>query len=107
MDWEIIPRTLPGFGVQDRRLGRGIPAPGHPKAIPARETNNIYPKVDKSKKVDTILIAHAEVAELADALGSGLSSCKGVRVQVPPSALKKTRILRVFLFSVTRTSQSE
>jgi hypothetical protein len=26
------------------------------------------------------------VAELADALGSGLSSCKGVRVQVPPSA---------------------
>lgn len=39
--------------------------------------------------MDTIQLAHAEVAELADALGSGLSSCKGVRVQVPPSALKK------------------
>jgi cell division protein FtsB len=31
------------------------------------------------------------VAELADALGSGLSSRKGVRVQVPPSALKTRR----------------
>ena len=30
---------------------------------------------------------HAEVAELADALGSGLSGRKLVRVQVPPSAL--------------------
>ena len=29
---------------------------------------------------------HAEVAELADALGSGLSGRKVVRVQVPPSA---------------------
>jgi hypothetical protein len=29
---------------------------------------------------------HAEVAELADALGSGLSDRKIVRVQVPPSA---------------------
>ena len=29
---------------------------------------------------------HAEVAELADALGSGLSGRKLVRVQVPPSA---------------------
>jgi hypothetical protein len=29
----------------------------------------------------------AEVAELADALGSGLSGRKLVRVQVPPSAL--------------------
>ena len=42
-------------------------------------------------KLDKIQLAHAEVAELADALGSGLSSRKGVRVQVPPSALKKTR----------------
>ncbi len=31
----------------------------------------------------------AEVAELADALGSGLSGRKLVRVQVPPSALMK------------------
>ncbi len=29
---------------------------------------------------------HAEVAELADALGSGLSGLTVVRVQVPPSA---------------------
>jgi hypothetical protein len=28
----------------------------------------------------------AEVAELVDALGSGLSGCKPVRVRVPPSA---------------------
>ena len=35
---------------------------------------------------------------LADALGSGLSSCKGVRVQVPPSALEKLAFLRVFCF---------
>jgi hypothetical protein len=33
----------------------------------------------------------AEVAELADALGSGLSGSNAVRVQVPPSALKETR----------------
>ena len=31
-------------------------------------------------------IRKAEVAELADALGSGLSGRKVVRVQVPPSA---------------------
>ena len=36
----------------------------------------------------------AEVAELADALGSGLSGRKAVRVQVPPSA--QTRVLRGF-----------
>ena len=46
--------------------------------------------------MDTIHFAKAEVAELADALGSGLSSCKGVRVQVPPSALKKLAVMRVF-----------
>ena len=33
----------------------------------------------------------AEVAELADALGSGLSGRKLVRVQVPPSALPNGR----------------
>ena len=36
------------------------------------------------------------MAELADALGSGLSGRKFVRVQVPPSALNETRSLRVF-----------
>ena len=36
-------------------------------------------------------ISQAEVAELADALGSGLSGRKVVRVQVPPSASKETR----------------
>jgi hypothetical protein len=46
----------------------------------------------------------AEVAELADALGSGLSERKLVRVQVPPSALpmvagQKLAEKRVFLFS--------
>ena len=35
----------------------------------------------------------AEVAELADALGSGLSGRKVVRVQVPPSAPKWTHFL--------------
>ena len=35
--------------------------------------------------------SQAEVAELADALGSGLSGRKVVRVQVPPSASKETR----------------
>jgi hypothetical protein len=46
----------------------------------------------------------AEVAELADALGSGLSERKLVRVQVPPSALpmiarQKLAERRVFGFS--------
>ena len=36
----------------------------------------------------TVLI-RAEVAELADALVSGTSARKGVRVQVPSSALKR------------------
>jgi hypothetical protein len=54
--------------------------------------------VDKSSKMDTIQDALAEVAELADALGSGLSSRKGVRVQVPPSAQRETRIKTGFLF---------
>ena len=49
--------------------------------------------------MDTIQLAKAEVAELADALGSGLSSCKGVRVQVPPSAPKKLVEIRVFYFN--------
>jgi hypothetical protein len=45
----------------------------------------------------------AEVAELADALGSGLSGRKLVRVQVPPSALpvvvrQKLAERRVFCF---------
>ena len=56
-------------------------------------------KVDKTRKMDTIQLAKAEVAELADALGSGLSSCKGVRVQVPPSAPKKLVEIRVFYFN--------
>jgi hypothetical protein len=54
--------------------------------------------VDKSLKIDTIQDAQAEVAELADALGSGLSSRKGVRVQVPPSAHRETRRNAGFLF---------
>ena len=54
--------------------------------------------VDKSLKMDKIQDAQAEVAELADALGSGLSSRKGVRVQVPPSAPSKTRRNAGFLF---------
>jgi hypothetical protein len=54
--------------------------------------------VDKSLKMDTIQDAQAEVAELADALGSGLSSRKGVRVQVPPSAYNITRRNAGFLF---------
>ncbi len=49
-----------------------------------------FPKVDKMGKMDTITFAIAGVAELADALGSGLSSRKGVRVQVPPSAQKNS-----------------
>ena len=36
-------------------------------------------------------VSQAEVAELADALGSGLSGRKVVRVQVPPSASKEIR----------------
>ena len=56
-------------------------------------------QVDKTLKLDTIQLAHAGVAELADALGSGLSSRKGVRVQVPPSApyKKKPVAMQVFL----------
>jgi hypothetical protein len=41
---------------------------------------------------------HAEVAELADALGSGLSGLTVVRVQVPPSA-QKTRLRASFFIS--------
>ena len=36
-----------------------------------------------------IIGIYAEVAELADALGSGSSGRKAVRVRVPPSAPKK------------------
>ncbi len=57
-------------------------------------------EVDKYQKMDTIQLAKAEVAELADALGSGLSSCKGVRVQVPPSAPEKPVEIRVFLLRI-------
>ena len=46
---------------------------------------------------------HAEVAELADALGSGLSGRKVVRVQVPPSA--QTRGDAGFCFKMTVSSQ--
>ena len=59
--------------------------------FPASVPGCVSLAVDKSSKMDTIQDAQAEVAELADALGSGLSSRKGVRVQVPPSALWKTR----------------
>jgi diaminopimelate decarboxylase len=45
---------------------------------------------------------HAEVAELADALGSGLSGRKVVRVQVPPSAPNRLAEMRV-LFLTTDT----
>ena len=44
-------------------------------------------KVDKLWFYDKITPTQAEVAELADALGSGLSGLTLVRVQVPPSAL--------------------
>jgi hypothetical protein len=40
----------------------------------------------------------AEVAELADALGSGLSGLTVVRVQVPPSAQKNLLKGRFFYF---------
>ena len=50
----------------------------------AREINV---KVDKLWFYDKITPTQAEVAELADALGSGLSGLTVVRVQVPPSAL--------------------
>ena len=43
-------------------------------------------KVDKLWFYDKITPTQAEVAELADALGSGLSGLTLVRVQVPPSA---------------------
>ena len=55
-----------------------------------------FEPVDKSLKMDKIQDAQAEVAELADALGSGLSSRKGVRVQVPPSAPGRPAEMRVF-----------
>ena len=42
-----------------------------------------------SKLFEIKYTPQAEVAELADALGSGLSGRKLVRVQVPPSALMK------------------
>ena len=47
----------------------------------------IIVKVDKLWFYDKITPTQAEVAELADALGSGLSGLTLVRVQVPPSAL--------------------
>jgi hypothetical protein len=47
----------------------------------------IIVKVDKLWFNDKITPTQAEVAELADALGSGLSGLTLVRVQVPPSAL--------------------
>ena len=46
----------------------------------------IIGKVDKLWFNDKITPTQAEVAELADALGSGLSGLTLVRVQVPPSA---------------------
>jgi hypothetical protein len=44
------------------------------------------------------IILMAEVAELADALGSGSSGRKAVRVQLPPSAPKNPYRKAVFLF---------
>jgi hypothetical protein len=61
---------------------------------------NYFDSVDKSLKMDKIQDAQAEVAELADALGSGLSSRKGVRVQVPPSAPEETRRNAGLLFRI-------
>jgi hypothetical protein len=52
------------------------------KPISAEELARLTSKVFGIK-----YIPQAEVAELADALGSGLSGRKLVRVQVPPSAL--------------------
>ena len=43
-------------------------------------------KVDKYRKMDTIQFAIAEVAELADALGSGSSPGNRVGVRLPSSA---------------------
>ena len=60
--------------------------------------------VDNSNISDKICNAlRAGVAELADALGSGLSERKLVRVQVPPSALLvqgKNSLKGGFLFAI-------
>ena len=67
------------------------------------------PAVDKIGVSDTIQPAqftHAEVAELADALGSGLSDRKVVRVQVPPSA-PKNPWKHGFLFSIKTLAKVE
>ncbi len=60
-----------------------------------------HARIDKKNVWDKIgeQFRQAEVAELADALGSGLSGRKVVRVQVPPSAPeKKTRESGSFCF---------
>ncbi len=47
-------------------------------------------KTYRLKKINPIMLKYiviAEVAELADAPGSGSGSCKAVRVRLPPSAL--------------------
>ena len=56
----------------------------------------ISAQVDKSVKLDTIHLAQAGVAELADALRSGRSDRTVMRVQVPPSAPGKPAAMRVF-----------
>ena len=49
---------------------------------------------------DSSLTHHADVAELADARGSGPRDRKVVGVQVPPSALKASSTELAFFFSL-------
>ena len=53
-------------------------------SVPKLLTNTAY----KVKFLSALIarVPFAEVAELVDALGSGLSGCMPVRVRVPPSA---------------------
>ena len=67
---------------QEVSLRRGSTIPGC-----KFRASEIIVKVDKLWFYDKITSTQAEVAELADALGSGLSGLTLVRVQVPPSAL--------------------
>jgi hypothetical protein len=46
---------------------------------------------------------NAEVAELADALGSGSSGRKAVRVQIPPSAPKLSFNIKSFTYPKSLT----
>ena len=56
-------------------------------------------------KEERIIFQKAEVAELADALGSGSSGRKAVRVQVPPSAPTKNNVKRSRVIGVKDSSE--